>query len=200
MLRGNFALAYHGCDEGVGERVLRNEAHVSISENEYDWLGKGAYFWENSPARALNWAEFIKNHPQHFKHRIKKPFVVGAIINLGNCLDLTDTESLKFISNSYSLFKDVHDVMETKMPVNEPSHTGGADLVKCHLDCAVINFVHFVRETNGQPPFDTVRGIFTEGGELYPGAKIMSKTHVQICVRNPALSVKAYFRPMSNQG
>jgi hypothetical protein len=37
---------------------------------------------------------------------------------------------------------------------------------------------------------------FTEGGELYPGAKIQSKTHVQGCVRNPAKSVKGYFRPL----
>jgi hypothetical protein len=45
-------------------------------------------------------------------------------------------------------------------------------------------------------PFATVRGIFTEGGELYPGGRIMAKTHVQVCVRDPEKSIKGYFRPL----
>ena len=34
-------------------------------------------------------------------------------------------------------------------------------------------------------PFDSVRGLFVEGGEVYPGSGFRSKTHVQICVVNP---------------
>jgi hypothetical protein len=69
--------------------------------------------------------------------------------------------------------------------VNEPAHSDDIDLVRRHLDCAVVNFVHLLRERERLDPFDTVRGVFTEGGELYPGAKIMAKTHVQVCVRDP---------------
>jgi len=199
MLRGNFALAYHGCDEAVGERILRNKEHVSLSTNDYDWLGNGAYFWENSPVRALSWAGFIKDNPQHFKHTIKKPFVAGAIIEIGRCLDLTDEESLKIVAGNYADYKKIFDEAGAVLPQNAPSHSDDADLVKRHLDCAVINYVHAIRQKKGLPAFDTVRGIFTEGGELYPGAKIMAKTHVQICVRDPKASVKAYFRPMSNR-
>ena len=194
-----FALGYHGCDESVGERILQNKEHVSRSENEHDWLGNGAYFWENSPARALQWAEFVKRNPQHFRHRIQKPFVVGAIIDLGNCLDLSDSASLAIISSS---FEELHDTLretDTPLPMNAAAHQGDEDLVKRYLDCAVINLVHVIREREELPAFDTVRGIFTEGKELYPGAKIMSKTHIQICVRDPKASVRAYFRPMSNR-
>ena len=83
-----------------------------------------------------------------------------------------------------------------ELPVNEPSHDADVDLVKRHLDCAVMNFVHALRDQTDLQRFDTVRGVFTEGGELYPGAKIQSKTHVQVCVRAPATSVKGYFRPL----
>ena len=78
-----FVLGYHGCDKELGGKILRNQTHVSVSKNRHDWLGHGAYFWENSPKRALQWADYVKQHPQHFKHKIKEPFVVGAIIRTG---------------------------------------------------------------------------------------------------------------------
>ena len=49
-----FVLAYHGCDREVGERILAGEEQVRPSANDYDWLGPGAYFWENSARRALD--------------------------------------------------------------------------------------------------------------------------------------------------
>lgn len=54
--------------------------------------------------------------------------------------------------------------------------------MKRKLDCAVVNFVYALRDRQEGEPFDTFRGIFAEGGELYPGDRIMAKTHIQICV------------------
>src|SRR5437667_162610 len=51
-------LGYHGCDREVGERILGGGGHLQPSENDYDWLGSGIYFWEDTPSRALEWAEF----------------------------------------------------------------------------------------------------------------------------------------------
>jgi hypothetical protein len=199
MYAAAFALAYHGCDEEVGEKILRNKEHVSRSENQHDWLGHGAYFWENSPARALQWVEFVKHNPQHFRHKIQKTFIVGAVIDLGNCLDLTDAGSLEIVSSGYDQPKAASEQARIPLPRNAQSYERDVDMVKRNLDCAVINFVHVIRERQKLSAFDTVRGIFTEGKELYPGAMIMSKTPSQICVRNPEVSVKAYFRPISNQ-
>jgi len=42
--------------------------------------------------------------------------------------------------------------------------------------------------------YQTVRGVFVEGAEAYPGAAIHTKTHVQIAVRDPAC-VLGYFLP-----
>lgn len=198
MFATSFVLGYHGCDKQVGEGILRNDEHVAISKNRYDWLGEGAYLWENSPERAHEWAEFLKKHPPQASRCIENPFVIGAIIDLGNCLDLTDASSLQIVRAGYDEFQRANVLAGAKLPVNEPAHGADIDLVKRHLDCAVVNFVHLLREREGLDPFDTVRGVFTEGGELYPGAKIMAKTHVQVCVRNPKKSIKGYFRPLTH--
>lgn len=62
-----------------------------------------------------------------------------------------------------------------------------------YLDRAVIEYLHAARATQDQPPFDTVRALFPESKPLYPGAGFLAKTHIQICVRNPAM-IKGVFR------
>ena len=127
MFATPFVLGHHGCDKGIGEGILRNDDHVAVSKNRYDWLGEGAYFWENSPERAREWAEFLKKHPPQANRRIANPFVVGAIIELGNCLDLTDATSLQIVRAGYEEFQRANALAGAKLPVNEPAH--GDDLI-----------------------------------------------------------------------
>jgi hypothetical protein len=42
--------------------------------------------------------------------------------------------------------------------------------------------------------FDSVRGVFVEGKELYPSAGFREKNHIQLCIRNPNC-IKGYFHP-----
>jgi len=42
--------------------------------------------------------------------------------------------------------------------------------------------------------FDSTRGVFTEGGPIFPGAGILEKSHIQICIRNPNC-IKGFFLP-----
>lgn len=62
------------------------------------------------------------------------------------------------------------------------------------LDCAVIEDLHLLRDNSTLPSFDSVRGLFTEGGEIYPTSGFKEKTHIQICVRNPNC-IKGFFIP-----
>ncbi|MDP0499007.1 MAG: hypothetical protein Q7P63_02805 [Verrucomicrobiota bacterium JB022] len=192
MFRTSWVLGFHGCDRAVGERVLAGE-HLQLSRNDYDWLGEGIYFWENDPLRAYHWALFIQQHPQFFKTRIDKPFVVGAIIDPGSCLDLSDQSSLTTLQRAYEVFREIRKMEGGELPENKSGFEGDADLIKRHLDCAVINFMHYFRQEEGLEPYTTVRGPFMEGEPLYPGAKIMAKTHVQITVRDP-VAIRGYFR------
>jgi len=197
MRHRGFVLAYHGCDQKIGEDILAGKEEVQPSTNDHDWLGKGAYFWEDSPARAKHWAEFLKNHPASSAGRITTPFVIGAIIAPDNCLDLCEAASLDLLKEAHAVFKDFMSFSRSPLPENEPAHKGDADLVKRKLDCAVINFLHLLRDTENKEPFATIRGPFFEGPPLYPGAKIANRTHIQWCVRNPARNILGYFRVRS---
>jgi hypothetical protein len=74
-------LAYHGCALETAQKLLGGSSFVP-SKKDYDWLGAGIYFWENDVLRAYQWAIEAR---RGFKH----PSVVGAVIELGSCLDLT---------------------------------------------------------------------------------------------------------------
>lgn len=191
MKWASFVLGYHGCDQEVGERVLSDQTRLRESTNDYDWLGSGIYFWEGSPQRALEWAHQVKENPKISRSKVTKPFVLGAVIDLGNCLDLAESESIQLVQEAHSKFLRLFQMAGAEIPENK-TLPNGARLSK--LDCAVINAIHSVREEQGEPPFDSVRAAIIEGPQLFPQSNFHTKTHFQLCVRNPERIV-AYFRP-----
>ena len=48
--------AYHGCDRATAAKLLAGRS-FNPSENDYDWLGRGIYFWEFGPDRAYRFAQ-----------------------------------------------------------------------------------------------------------------------------------------------
>lgn len=184
-LHTSFVLGYHGCDRAVGERVLAGELSLAHSERDYDWLGPGVYFWEADPRRALEWAAERKT-----KGDYDEPYVIGAAIDLGNCLDLMARDNLELLADAHASLKKMHDegALE-EMPANRL----GPDKLLRYLDCAVIRHLHYIVAEAGLPPFDTVRGLFTEGEPVFPGSGFTRKTHAQIAVRTTA-SIKGFFR------
>ncbi len=138
MRAASWVLGYHGCDEAV----LAGEMELLPSENDWDWLGTGIYFWEHNAKRALNWAEDAKVHPEFFPGAVKEPFVVGAVIDLGNCLDVLESDSIRTVSEAHEELRRLLSELGVPMPKN----SGVApDRVVRRLDCAVINYVHDMR-------------------------------------------------------
>ncbi|HYF32744.1 MAG TPA: hypothetical protein VD993_16575 [Chitinophagaceae bacterium] len=166
---------------------------LKASSNEYDWLGHGIYFWDNSPSRAFEYASFLKNNPSRSKNPILIPSVIGAAISLGVCLDLLDYSNLSLLRESYDFVEQHYKQTNTAIPQN---HNIGAntDLLLRKLDGTVIENLHRMRVKLDLPPFDSVRGVFWEGNELYPNAGFREKDHIQLCIRNPNC-IKGYFLP-----
>ena len=52
----SFLHGFHGLDEEVAHQILNNKCNFKQSDNHYDWLGQGTYFWENNPSRAKQYA------------------------------------------------------------------------------------------------------------------------------------------------
>src|SRR5688572_13548894 len=98
-------IAYHGCDEEVAEKVLAGKGELEYSSNDHDWLGKGIYFWEYGASRALDWATW-RSSIGGPGVKIKKPAVVGAIINLGNCFDLLDTKNTELLGKMFVTYRN----------------------------------------------------------------------------------------------
>mgnify|MGYP003362323024 CR=1 FL=1 len=189
-----FVLGYHGCSEEVGRSLLLQEKSPMKSETSYDWLGPGFYLWESDPKRAREWAEEKKKRDPNFK-----PFVVGVVLDLGNCLDLTNRCDLDLLQGAYEGLKETFASKGTPLPENrDASFDSHRDKLFRNLDCAVIRYLHAsIEESSGQiPPYDTVRGLFQEGAELYPGSGFRSKTHTQIAVCNLDC-IKGFFIPPS---
>ena len=45
--RPNLVLGFHGCDKETRNIIFTGSDSIFISDNPYDWLGHGTYFWEN---------------------------------------------------------------------------------------------------------------------------------------------------------
>lgn len=167
-------IGYHACAQPIAERLLEGEP-FRPSTNDWDWLGHGVYFWEYGYQRAQDWAT-------QWPRLQGRPFaVVGAIIQLGHCLDLLDTEHTQRLAR----FAARHVSSHRPLPENV-----GA---KRSRDCFLIN--RFCDRTVREgAPYDTVRGLFQEGTPLVEGSALLSQNHIQIVVRNPA-AIVGLFRP-----
>jgi hypothetical protein len=53
-------LGYHGCRPDFADALVSGALPVRDwrpSQNPYDWIGHGIYFWEHAPERARDWGE-----------------------------------------------------------------------------------------------------------------------------------------------
>ncbi|RYD38445.1 MAG: hypothetical protein EOP86_00805 [Verrucomicrobiaceae bacterium] len=144
------------------------------------WLGKGIYFWVYDARRATEWAT---------KHT-GAPAVVGGIIQLGRYLNLVETEAVEDAAAAHGHLKALTERHGAVMPRNRR----GANI----LDNRVIEYLHFLREEENQPAYDTVMGCFAEGRPIYDGPELRHQNHPQICVRNPR-SITGYFLPQAEE-
>ncbi len=165
MKYDRMVIGYHGCDESVARAILAGET-IRPSENDYDWLGHGIYFWEFGLDRAIEWsnAKVTRNGG--------KAAVIGAVIQTGNCFDLLDTRYVTDLKTAYWAWS------------RETRGMGLKNNGLARRDCAFLNW-YFRRSTDRGVSFDTVRGAFLEGKPLYPTCGFFDKSHIQIAVRNP---------------
>jgi hypothetical protein len=141
----------------------------SMSQNPYDWLGDGVYFFQDAPHRAREWAT------QRYGG---DGVVIRSIIRLDDCIDLLDFQSNDLIVRAYQLFTVRMGLARRTLP----RQTAGAH----RLDRAVMNYAVEMLSQDGVA-VRVVRGVFAEGVPVFPGSAIMNRAHVQIAVRDASL-------------
>ena len=182
---------FHGCDRRVADSVLAGKAKLTASSNAYDWLGTGIYFWEHGPARALEWAG---TQARRKRGGIKRPAVLGAVIQLGNCFDLLDIRFTTELATVASVLAQELAAQGKSLPENESASQRDYDWLKRHRDCFVLNYsIPIISDVSGSP-FHTVRGVFQEGEPAFDGAGVKLRSHIQVAVRDPR-AIVGYFRP-----
>ncbi len=112
--------------------------------------------------------------------------VVDNIINSNN-------KYLEPSENDYDRLAMLYKERGLILPENKPLGQERA-LLKRRLDCAVIETTHKFYRDEGKAPFDSVRGVFWEGKDLYENAGFKEKNHIQICVRKHNC-IKGFFHP-----
>lgn len=146
--KSGIIIGFHGCEKEIRDRIVNHEIPMNKSEKSYDWLGNGMYFWENDLNRAWDWANAYLNIG-----KIKEPAVLGAIIDLGYCLDFMNFEYLSLLKPAYNRLKvHLENIGTGKFPQNiKPK--GEDDLLVRHLDCAVIEMRagHYPNTTPASP-------------------------------------------------
>jgi len=167
-------LGYHGCDPAFAEALLLGRAHIADwqpSQNPYDWLGHGIYFWEFAPRRAKDWSD--------------KGGVIGAVIQLGNCLDLMDVQYTTLLQDQYRLVQRIRSTSGQLMPKNKGKRRD--------LDCLIIN--HLVASGERKRiTYQTFCFPYLEATEIYTGSGIFRDSHIQLAVRDHRCIV-GVFRP-----
>lgn len=182
----SFVVGYHGCGRELAMRLITGKAKLKAKDHLYHWLGSGIYFWENDKERALEWAQ-----EKAGRGELEEPCVVGAVVELRRCLDLSVRQNVPLVAAAHQSLTAWYKTSGGKLPVNKPAPKDPRrDNVMRFLDCAVLN--HLV--DSAEQPFDTVRGLFVEGGPVYEGAEIYNKTHAEIAVRTPEC-IRGIFLP-----
>ncbi len=107
-------VGYHGCDRQLAIDLVTGRTSIRPAARRYHWLGSGVYFWENDPDRAFEWAE-----EKAARKEIDTPTVVGTVIELGHCLDLSVRENLPLVKAAYDSLKALYNKSGDAMPENK---------------------------------------------------------------------------------
>lgn len=165
-------VGYHGTSRDAANSILHDGFNLSTKKG--DWLGKGAYFWQDAPYRAWDWACLYN----------KEPTVVRSVIKMRReeLIDLLDWRQqgscADLLRKTYKALKS-HETL----PKQQRSRH-----IKYHpLDRKVIDYlVDDILMENGVN-ISAVRAGFIEGTKIFVGSALYDKTHVQIAVRNNSI-------------
>jgi hypothetical protein len=183
-------VGYHGTTLSVALRLVTRVSRFVLSERDFDWLGRGVYFWEYSPKQALNFARIRqgqlrkrKNKSVTESRRADEPLaVVACTIRLGICLDLTEPENVEYLGEVFESYRSVKALAGTELPKNTRKYR--------KLDRDVFEYAYKqIEDTEPNQKVDTARGIYVPTGgdkRVWEGSWISRDTHIQLCVRNPA--------------
>lgn len=181
MARQHIIRGYHATDRDSAERIFTHG--FKVSQNEYDWLGWGIYFFQDTKRYAKYWAE-----NERAEGLIKDPVIIGANIEYTGFLDLLEKQDRELLKQFYRLLESSNYLEVAQARARQPQHKPGAPPSAHPLDCLVIQRTTSIADKN-RIRIRAIRAIFFEGAPIYQNSHIFDRQHIQIAVRDPTLIV-----------
>ena len=167
------AVGYHGTTQPLARQIL--ESGFQASQHRGDWLGYGAYFWQDSINMAAQWARGRKE----FRGYLGPLVLIEAEIDLSHSLDLFDIHWMETVEKLSQKF--ISQLRKNRATLKNDTVTG-----EHQLDCAFFNFVIAYSRQRGFH-FTSVRAPCFAGQPLFENSPISTRGHVQISVVKPSI-------------
>lgn len=120
------AIGYHGTRLEFARKII--DGDFFPSKNDWEWLGRGVYFWQDAPHRARAWAR-----EWHTRKGYDGPIaVVAARIRLAAFVDLLDQEGMDLVKDFARLLQDKLTEDDREIVNKYPLH---------RLDCELFNTI-----------------------------------------------------------
>jgi hypothetical protein len=166
---------YHGTSMDRASAIVKTG--FNPSNNEYDWLGKGIYFWQDAPKRAWQWAQ--STHPDN-------PTVVKFRLRLDrSCLDLLDIGYFSLLKTMYNGFITSYTQQNLTPPQQNPDSRSERLRQRSNahrLDCSFFTYVVKTFNSSSDYRIDSIQSAFVEGDRIFPNSAIYDLTHIQIAI------------------
>lgn len=172
-------IGFHATTQERGLSILREG--FKRSHNRYDWLGNGAYFYQDAPGYALEWARRERRDGA-----IENPFIIVVKISCDGFLDLLDAGWADALRTIYDRLNDKakreFTIAQQKQKAHEPKKRAMAH----PLDRYVIEATVGVLRRKGVY-IRAVRAVFLEGVPIFEKSHLLDRAHIQIAVRDTSL-------------
>lgn len=155
-------VGYHGTSKENGEVILSTRK-FRIAGTFRDWLGKGAYFFENDRHQAYMFYKF-KDRNNVLEH--DKICVIGACLNAEVCIDLLCDEDRNFIKEYAKKLKQV--IKNKEKEIGKWKHKEGFVLDMLYRSS----------------PYDFVRAAYMVPKQSKDAICEFEPIQIQICVKN----------------
>lgn len=180
---------YHGTTASAATIIQRDG--FKLSENSWDWLGKGVYFFEAAPSMAWQWAvEFAER--QRKKGNDSTPALLSAVLDIERCMDLLDDvwdEPMKAAADELEkdgVLAQQHGLRLRSAKLSRAVIVSDYEMpLKAYrnnsADCQVVNAVWGKAKDAGFLA-SGIRAPFVLGKQLYSNSFFFDEGHVQISV------------------
>jgi hypothetical protein len=187
---------YHGTTVELAKRIF-DQRKFKVSRNTYDWLGPGVYFYQDSPLKALAWAQ---RYAVEECAKGTAAAVIAVDIDLSSSFDIFRPENHEILVEVHRQTKanptELQNVKQHRPVLRREdgerfhlfnSQPLGHDRLMGNnfVDAKTVSRAIQIVTDKRQVAYNCARYFFWEGKELYSGSYFFDHSNLQLCILGP---------------